>query len=245
MSTWTLSLGLVEYTEALELQNLLVAARKQGSIPDLLLLLRHPNVITLGRSKSKRFLRHSEAELRQRGYQVIEAGRGGEVTFHGPGQLIAYPILSLQDEERDLHLHLRRLEEVGIEVCRHYGVNAGRVDGRTGVWTKGKKLAAIGVRARHWITFHGMAFNLSPELEGFDLIVPCGISDAEVTCLHKESHGVKPGHDELEQTFLQAFGSVFERELVTVSHSKLESVLQELSNEEHFSCLAQGTPGKH
>ncbi|MCA9776787.1 MAG: lipoyl(octanoyl) transferase LipB, partial [Candidatus Eremiobacteraeota bacterium] len=181
--TLLVRMGLVDYDTALELQERLVAARKSQLIGDVLLLLRHPNVITLGRAASGRYLKSSPEKLAEDGYPVVEAGRGGEVTFHGPGQLVSYPVLQLEEEERDLHLHLRRLEQVGIEICADFGLNAHRVVGRTGVWLGRRKVAAIGVRARSWVTFHGMAFNLTDELEGFNKIVPCGIDDAEVGCL--------------------------------------------------------------
>lgn len=203
-------LGLTNYGEALEYQERLVEERKKNLIPDTLLLLRHPNVITLGRKQSERFLRHTALELAELGYPVIQAGRGGEVTFHGPGQLIAYPIIKLKESERDLHKYLRNLEKVTIGVCAELGLETGRIEGRTGVWLEGKKLAAIGVRARSWVTFHGLALNRTAELEGFDLIVPCGISDAGVTCL--EAHLVElPYQQHLETLFTQVFCQVFQR----------------------------------
>jgi lipoyl(octanoyl) transferase len=222
--TLLVSLGLVDYQNALELQEKLVEARKTDKIGDVLLLLRHPNVITLGRTDSRRFLKDSEEELAGSGYPVIKAGRGGEVTFHGPGQLISYPILKLQDEEKDLHLHLRRLEQVGIEICASYGLDAHRVVGRTGVWLGKRKIAAIGVRARSWITFHGMSFNLTDELEGFNKIIPCGIEDAEVTCLQQEAN-MKVNWEDLEDRFVEHFQKVFHRDTVEVTRAELEERL--------------------
>jgi len=217
-------MGLVDYSTALEFQERLVAARKKQEIDDVLLLLRHPNVITLGRSNSSRFLKSSADQLAGEGYPVMEAGRGGEVTFHGPGQLISYPILQLEEEERDLHLHLRRLEQVGIEVCAEFGLDAHRVVGRTGVWLGHRKIAAIGVRARSWVTFHGMAFNLTDELEGFNKIVPCGIDDAAVTCL-ETLVGRRIGWSELENSFLKHFQNVFLRDIVEIARSELDERL--------------------
>ena len=217
-------MGLVDYSTALELQERLVAARKEQKVGDVLLLLRHPNVITLGRSNSSRFLKASTQELAREGYPVMEAGRGGEVTFHGPGQLVSYPILQLEEEERDLHLHLRRLEQVGIEVCAEFGLDAHRVAGRTGVWLGHRKIAAIGVRARSWITFHGMAFNLTDELEGFNKIVPCGIDDAAVTCL-ETLVGRRIEWSELENSFLKHFQNVFLRDIVEIARSELDERL--------------------
>ena len=217
-------MGLVDYSEALEFQERLVAARKEKRIGDVLLLLRHPNVITLGRANSSRFLKSSMEQLTGEGYPVLEAGRGGEVTFHGPGQLISYPILQLEEEERDLHLHLRRLEQVGIEICAEFGLDAHRVVGRTGVWLGHRKIAAIGVRARSWITFHGMAFNLTDELEGFNKIVPCGIDDATVTCL-ETLVGRRIEWSELENSFLKHFQNVFLRDIVEIARSELDERL--------------------
>ena len=217
-------MGLVDYSEALEFQERLVAARKEKRIGDVLLLLRHPNVITLGRANSSRFLKSSMEQLTGEGYPVLEAGRGGEVTFHGPGQLISYPILQLEEEERDLHLHLRRLEQVGIEICAEFGLDAHRVVGRTGVWLGHRKIAAIGVRARSWITFHGMAFNLTDELEGFNKIVPCGIDDATVTCL-ETLVGRRIEWSELENSFLKHFQKVFHRDIVEIARSELDERL--------------------
>lgn len=214
------NLGLLDYQRAFQLQEALVQARKDDRIPDTVLLLRHPNVITLGRKTSDQFLRHSQQELARLGYPVIHAGRGGEVTFHGPGQLIAYPILKLEKEERDLHLYLRNLEQVGIQICQSYGLPATRIDGRTGVWVHQRKVAAIGVRARSWITFHGMAINHTAQLEGFDLIVPCGLSDASVTSLECLVQASIPAED-LEANFGLQFADVFKRELVHVEQQEI------------------------
>ena len=222
--TLLVRMGLVDYDTALELQERLVAARKNRLIGDVLLLLRHPNVITLGRAASGRYLKSSPEELAQAGYPVVEAGRGGEVTFHGPGQLVSYPVLQLEEEERDLHLHLRRLEQVGIEICADFGLNAHRVEGRTGVWLGRRKVAAIGVRARSWVTFHGMAFNLTDELEGFNKIVPCGIDDAEVGCLETLA-GREIEWSELEDCFVRHFQNVFLRDIVEITRSELDERL--------------------
>jgi lipoyl(octanoyl) transferase len=222
--TLVASLGLIDYHSAFELQEKLVQARRADQIGDTVLLLRHPNVITLGRTNSRKYLKSSEVELAESGYPVVEAGRGGEVTFHGPGQLISYPILKLQAEEKDLHLHLRRLEQVGIDICATYGLDAHRVVGRTGVWLGRRKIAAIGVRARTWITFHGMAFNLTEELEGFEKIIPCGIEDAEVTCLRQETKSPVNWPD-LENCFTEHFQRVFHRDTVRVTRTELDERL--------------------
>lgn len=203
-------LGLIDYQEALAYQERLVEERKKDQTCDRLLLLQHPNVITLGRQASERFLRHSPEDLAKLGFPVAQAGRGGEVTFHGPGQLVSYPILKLREHERDLHKYLRSLEEVAIGVCHDFGLQGARVEGRTGVWIGQQKIAAIGVRARSWVTFHGIAFNRTTELDGFDLIVPCGLSDAGVTSL-ESLLGKAPSLADLESSFVRNFCAVFTR----------------------------------
>lgn len=180
-------LGLVGYDEALELQRTLVEERKAGLIPDQLLLLEHPPVITLGVKT-----RHDRSNivatpglLEAEGVQVIESGRGGDVTYHGPGQLVGYPILDLKPDRCDVHRYVRDLEEVMIRMAAVFGVTAGRLPGLTGAWVGQEKLAAIGVRIAKWVTSHGFAFNVNTTLSHFDLIVPCGIPDKGVTSLQK------------------------------------------------------------
>jgi lipoyl(octanoyl) transferase len=177
-------LGRVSYGRALALQEEAVVARRAGKAPDTILFLEHPPVITLGRMSDRRHLLVPEVELALRGVEVHHCGRGGDVTFHGPGQLIGYPILSLAGDRRDAHRYLRDLEEALIRAVASYGVTAGRDPGLTGVWVEGRKLAAIGVRlSTGWITSHGFALNVATDLRGFDSIVPCGISDRGITSL--------------------------------------------------------------
>ena len=178
-------LGVVEYQSALELQKTLVEQRKQGLIPDQLLLLEHPHVITLGvRTGSDRsHVLASDEALAADGVALFETGRGGDVTYHGPGQLVGYPIIDLKPDRCDVHRYVRDLEEVLIRVAADYGIEAGRMVGLTGVWVDGEKLAAIGVRIARWITSHGFALNVSTDLDFFKLIVPCGIVDRGVTSL--------------------------------------------------------------
>jgi lipoyl(octanoyl) transferase len=178
-------LGLVPYEEALQLQQSLVEERKAGRIPDQLLLLQHPPVITLGvKARSDRsHVLATDSELESQGVEFFETGRGGDVTYHGPGQLVGYPILDLKPDRCDVHQYVRDLEEVLINVAAGFGVSAGRVAGLTGVWVGQEKLAAIGVRISRWITSHGFAFNVAPNLDHFQLIVPCGIADRGVTSL--------------------------------------------------------------
>jgi len=180
-------LGVVPYAEALALQRSLVEDRRAGRIADTLLLVEHPHVLTLGvRGDGGRshILATADA-LASRGVDVFEAGRGGDVTYHGPGQLVGYPIIDLNPGRRDVHRYVRDLEEVLIRTAADYGIAAGRVDGLTGVWVGEEKLAAIGVRIARWITSHGFALNVTTNLDYFSLIVPCGIPDRGVTSISR------------------------------------------------------------
>lgn len=177
-------LGRVPYAEALALQQSHVAALRAGAGGDLLLLLEHPPVITLGRGSNPAHVLADRQELARRGIETFEAGRGGDVTYHGPGQLVGYPILALPPERRDAHRYLRDLERALIRTAAVYGIEAGRSPGLTGVWVGGEKLAAIGVRlSTGWITSHGFALNVDPDLEAFSTIVPCGMPGCRVTSL--------------------------------------------------------------
>ncbi len=176
-------LGRVGYAEALALQEAQVRARQAGAAADTLFLLEHDPVFTLGRNARKENLLFPEDALRARGFEVFETGRGGDVTYHGPGQVVAYPILELPPGRRDVHRYVRDLEEVMIRVCADYGVSAGRIPGLTGTWVGDAKIGAIGVRLARWVTSHGLAFNVSTDLAPFELIVPCGIGDRGVTSL--------------------------------------------------------------
>ena len=178
-------LGRVPYGEGLALQERLVAERQAGRIPDTLLLLEHDPVFTLGRNARAENVLFPEAELRARGFEVFETGRGGDVTYHGPGQVVGYPILSLAPDRCDVHRYVRDIEEVLIRTCADYGVAASRVPGMTGAWVGQQKIAAIGVRIARWITSHGFAFNVGGDLAPFGLIVPCGIRGRGVTSLER------------------------------------------------------------
>jgi lipoyl(octanoyl) transferase len=205
-------LGFVPYTEALEMQRALVEERRAGSVPDLLLLLQHPAVITLGvRSDAARSnIVASTEKLSGLGIDVCETGRGGDVTYHGPGQVIGYPILDLRPDRCDVHKYVRDLEEVMIRVCRDYGVNAERVRRLTGTWVGADKIGAIGIRISRWITSHGFAFNVSTDLEHFRLIVPCGIADRGVTSLERAT-GQAITIGEVEDAIARRFSEVFVR----------------------------------
>lgn len=203
-------LGRVRYADGLALQERLVEQRKAGAVPDTLLLLEHEPVFTLGRNARQENVLFPAEALRERGFDVFEAGRGGDVTYHGPGQLVAYPILELPHERRDVHRYVRDLEEVMIRLCADYGLPAGRVPGRTGCWVGDDKIGAIGVRISRWVTSHGLAFNVTTDLAPFRLIVPCGISDKGVTSLLKLLGREVPMDevmDRLEGRFRDVFGA--------------------------------------
>jgi lipoyl(octanoyl) transferase len=194
-------LGLIPYAEAWELQKRLVAARKADAIEDVLLFCEHPHVITLGRSGNRANLLASESILRQKGVQFFATTRGGDITYHGPGQIVGYPIFNLGAIRRDVVWYVRKLEEVMIRASADLGINARREAGKTGIWVdtqersstqsaQGKehtaeKLAAIGIHISRWVTSHGFAYNVATDLRYFDLIVPCGIADRKATSLEK------------------------------------------------------------
>ena len=208
-------LGTVAYREALALQRALVEERRGGRVPDLLLLLQHPPVITLGvkGDGGRSHIMADDSRLAQAGISVSEAGRGGDVTFHGPGQIVGYPILDLRPDRCDVHRYVRDLEEVMIRTCRDYGVEAGRVGGLTGAWVGPDKIGAIGVRISRWITSHGFAFNVNTDLDHFRLIVPCGISDRGVTSL-RQLIGAEVDVTAVEDALIRHIGAVFERDVM-------------------------------
>ena len=204
-------LGLVPYADALKLQRELVEQRRTGQTGDVLLLVEHPHVLTLGvrGDGGRSHILASNEALASRAVHVHEAGRGGDITYHGPGQLVGYPIIDLRPDRCDVHRYIRDLEEVLIRVAADYGVAAGRIAGLTGVWVGGRKLAAIGVRIARWITSHGFALNVTTDLDYFDLIVPCGIADRGVTSL-EAILGEPVGIDEVGDRVILHFGEVFD-----------------------------------
>ena len=214
-------LGLVPYADGLELQRRLVEDRKADRIPDTLLLLQHPHVLTVGVKKDgKEHILATPERLSSLNVDVFETGRGGDVTYHGPGQLVGYPIIDLNPDRRDVHKYVRDLEEVMIRVCADYGLAAGRVAGFSGAWLKSdrgeEKIGAIGVRISRWITSHGFAFNVTTNIDFFNLIVPCGIADKGVTSLAAKL-GNAPAMTAVEDRFVEHFATVFDR---TVRHSQ-------------------------
>ena len=211
---WVANLGLRPYAEALELQRDLARARIAGEIAqDVLLLVEHPPVVTLGRLAKEGNLLLTRSALTARGVQVYEVERGGDVTFHGPGQLVGYPLVDLRRHKQDLHWYLRQLEESLIRAVAEYGIVAERNPSYTGVWTAGRKLASIGVHARDWVTWHGFALNVTTDLSYFDLIVPCGIQSVTMTSIAREVAGAEaPGLDDVGAAVTRAFGAVFSLE---------------------------------
>jgi lipoyl(octanoyl) transferase len=228
--------GLIGYAEAWELQKRLVAARKAGAIEDVLLLCEHPHVITLGRNGKREHLLASEQVLRQKCVEFISSDRGGDITYHGPGQLVGYPILNLGAIRKDVVWYVRMLEEVMIRASAEFGISAERVTGRTGIWVRGasdanapgsneEKLGAIGVHISRWVTSHGFAYNASTDLRYFDLIVPCGITGRKATSLEKLLERAVT-RKEVAQPVVRNFGEVFGLEMRATSREDLLAQLQ-------------------
>lgn len=183
---WFCRLGLVGYGEAHELQKNLQAQRIRGEIEDTVLLLEHPPVVTFGRSAKEKHLLMPRTILESQGVEVHEVGRGGDVTYHAPGQLVAYPIIDLKPDRKDVRKYVWSLEEAMIRTCADFDLDAERIPGLNGAWIGERKVGAVGVRISRWVTMHGLALNVSTDLSGFDSIVPCGIEDKTVTSLSKE-----------------------------------------------------------
>lgn len=200
--------GLLDYSSALELQEQLLAARQQNIIPDTLMLLEHPPVITIGRSGRRHNILVSEERLNDEGIGVYEVNRGGDVTYHGPGQLVGYPIINLANHGKDVHAYYTRLEQVFIDVLRDYGLNARRDANYPGVWVEDKKIVAIGVAVKKWVTMHGFALNISPNLRHFDLINPCGIAHRGVTSM-QECYSGDINPVQVRHQVINAFGNAF------------------------------------
>jgi lipoate-protein ligase B len=237
-------LGLIGFAEAFALQKRIVAARKAEAIGDVLLLCEHPHVITLGRNGSREHLLASEPVLRQKGVEFHATNRGGDITYHGPGQIVGYPVVNLSAIRRDVVWYVRMLEEVMIQTCADFGVGAGRELGKTGVWVgpaetsknltqraqrrqsgDAEKIGAIGVHISRWVTSHGFAFNVATDLRFFDLIVPCGIAGRAATSLEKVL-GRRVEVKEVAPNLTRHFGEVFGLEMKATSREKLFEVLQ-------------------
>lgn len=213
--TWH-RLGRVEYADGLELQNQFQAARRADTVTDTLLLLEHPAVLTLGRGADGSNILRPREELGRLGVGVFETDRGGDVTYHGPGQIVGYPLLHLGPGRQDVRKYVRSIEEVIIRSLAEYGITATRIEKWPGVWVEQsrlggpRKICALGVHLSRWYTRHGFALNVDPDLSHFELIVPCGISEAGVTSMAKELSGATPSMAEVEDTLVRQFGNVFE-----------------------------------
>jgi len=220
---WILNLDTVPYDEALELQKKLVDLRSRDCIHDTLVLLEHPPVFTVTREATRRHLLASPQALAEKGITVHQTNRGGDITYHGPGQLVGYPIISLKDRGKDLHRYIRSLEEVIIRVLQEYGIRGYRDSINAGVWVEGDKIAAIGIAVKSsWTTMHGFAFNISPDLSHYSFIVPCGIVGRGVTSLAKIL-GRTVGRQEVEERLIRCFGEVFEVTTREVSQEQMQS----------------------
>jgi lipoyl(octanoyl) transferase len=225
---WVVDLGTIPYGRACDLQRQVLAARKGGGIPDVLLLCEHPHVITLGRNGRREHLRAEEHRLAEMNVEFHETDRGGDITYHGPGQIVGYPILDLAEGRRDVRWYVSQLEEVMIRASLDFKIPAKRVEGRHGVWVSTpageEKLAALGVHLSRWVTSHGFAYNVSTELRYFDLIVPCGIADTRSTSVERVL-GRAVSNEEVRPHLVKQLGEVLERALAPVSRRELEQIL--------------------
>lgn len=223
---------MIGYAEAYALQKRIVAARKADAIEDVLVLCEHPHVITQGRNGKREHLLVGEHVLRQKGVEFYETSRGGDITYHGPGQIVGYPILHLGEVRRDVVWYVRMLEEAMIRATAEFGITAKRVAGKTGVWMESgnteEKLGAIGVHISRWVTSHGFAYNVSTDLRFFDLIVPCGIADRKATSLEKLlGHAVEKAG--VASRLARHLGELFGREL---KENSKEELLRKLEHAE-------------
>ncbi|MCC3144326.1 lipoyl(octanoyl) transferase LipB [Halanaerobium sp. Z-7514] len=207
------NLGILEHQKAYQLQLEMLKKRIANQIEDTLLIVEHPPVYTIGTSGSRENIRVSSDFLNEAGIKVYETNRGGDITYHGPGQIVIYPILNLKNHKKDLHWLLRSYEEVFIKLLKDFAIDAQRIDGLTGVWVGNEKITAIGVAVRRWVSYHGCAFNLSPNLEHFSYIVPCGITDKGVTSLEKLL-GRKVETDQVIELLIKNFKEVFAMEVI-------------------------------
>ncbi|MBC7841255.1 MAG: lipoyl(octanoyl) transferase LipB [Gemmatimonadaceae bacterium] len=219
-------LGRLAFSDALELQRAVSAARISGAVPeDVLLLVEHPNVVTLGRSTKGDNLLIPEALLAARGVERFEIERGGDATFHGPGQLVGYTIIDLKQHTQDLHWYLRKVEEALILALAGVGLEGGRVAKYTGVWIEDRKIASIGVHARDWVTRHGFALNVNTDLSFFDLFIPCGIADVVMTSTQRELGPAAPSFEHMQRVTAIAFAQVFSLTPMSTSRADLEAML--------------------
>ena len=227
---WVVDLGLIAYGPACELQQRIVAARKADAVPDVLLFCEHPHTITLGRNGKRKHLRVSDHLLAQKNVEFHESDRGGDITYHGPGQIVGYPILDLSEHRRDVRWYVEQLEETMIRATADFGVSARRSEAGHGAWVDAaageEKLAALGVHLSRWVTSHGFAYNVATDLRYFDLIVPCGIAGKRATSLERVLGRTVPC-EKVRARLAERFGEVFERPMISVTRAELEDKLGE------------------
>jgi len=226
---WVVNLGLVPYAEAYDFQLKLVQSRKAGLIPDVLLVCEHPHVITLGRNGRREHLLASDNLLAQMNVEFHLSDRGGDITYHGPGQTVGYPILDLTEHKRDVRWYVEQLEEVMIRGTAEFGLTAKRAEGQHGVWLDSKttsaaeeKLGALGVHLSRWVTSHGFAYNVSTDLRYFDLIVPCGIAGKRATSLERALDR-QVNAEEAERHLIAHFGEIFDRSMISVPRNDVQN----------------------
>jgi lipoyl(octanoyl) transferase len=221
-------LGFIDYKVAWDLQKSTFELRHNKKLPDIIFLLEHPHTYTLGKTADKKHLIGSDDFLSENKISVYDIDRGGDITYHGPGQIVGYPIIDLNEWQNDTHKYLRALEEVIIRTCSYYNIIGTRVPKYTGVWIEDRKIAAIGIKVSRWITMHGFAFNINTDLSLFSGIIPCGISDKEVTSLQKET-GRKMDIQEVKSLLVKNFKEVFSYD-VLMSFPKEELISLNFSN---------------
>ncbi len=223
---YLVDLQLCPYGEAYSFQKEIHRLRAAGQLPDTLILVEHRPVYTVGRAGGFEHVRVSREYLQSRGVEIHEIDRGGSITYHGPGQLVGYPIMDLELLGRDLHRYLRQVEEVIIRAAMAFGIEACRFPPHTGVWVQKKKIAAIGVGCRSWVTFHGFAFNVSTDLEYFSLIDPCGMKEYGVTSL-SSLQGESVSMDEAKAVIVESFADVFDLSLEKVKAGEITALQKE------------------
>ena len=220
----------LSYEAGVRLQSDLVTARIAGTVPDAVLFLEHTSVITLGVRAIESHVLLTAGELAKRNIELVRSTRGGDATWHGPGQLVMYPIIKLGENEADARRYLYNLEETAIRTAGDFGVKCHRRAGMTGAWTSSGKLAAIGIRLKRWVTFHGMSFNVAPDFSGFSAIVPCGLAGESVTSLKKILGEACPALPQVRESMARHFGEVFQRELKwrgdASPHGEIEGILK-------------------
>lgn len=207
-------LGFIDYDKAWRFQKAIFEKRLKGEIEDVLLLLEHPNTYTLGKVAKKEHLVGSEEYLKENKFSIYDIDRGGDITYHGPGQIVGYPIIDLNNWKKDTHLYLRSLEETIMLTCKDYGLDTERNEKYTGVWIKDRKIAAIGIKVSRWITMHGFAFNINTDLKHFNGIIPCGIKDKDVTSLQKEFNRIFE-ISEVKSLLVKHFSEIFRYDDIT------------------------------